>query len=285
MQFEQILRDFHIHFSSVGPKCRQGWINLRCPQCHKDPYLGYNLAKRYTHCWNCGSIPLWTVLRDLTQLRPQQIFDLIGELPRDEIVSISHTGKLELPYGVEELGRDHQEYIRDRRLSPLEISRTWKVKGIGQHGSHRWRLFIPVEQRGEVVSWTTRSIISGKEPRYLSARPDQSKVPIENCLYGVSRTHHSVCVVEGPIDTWTIGPGAVAILGLRTSPSQLEQLSRFPVRYICFDREEEAQRRARKLRDDLSVFPGKTANILLEAKDPGSASREEINHIRGLLRK
>jgi DNA primase len=87
--------------------------------------------------------------------------------------------------------------------------------------------------------------------------------------------------VEGPLDVWRIGPGAVCTCGTAFTRTQLARAVRFPVRAVCYDNEPTAQRRARKLVKQLEVFPGKTMLIQLESgKDPGSADESELCEMR-----
>jgi hypothetical protein len=57
-------------------------------------------------------------------------------------------------------------------------------------------------------------------------------------------------------------------------------MSRYPVRVVCFDNEQEAQKRATVLAKTLESLPGKTYNISLDAKDPGCAHESEIKELR-----
>ena len=86
--------------------------------------------------------------------------------------------------------------------------------------------------------------------------------------------------MEGPTDCWKIGAGAVCTFGLAWTPAQLARIASYPTRVICFDNEEEAQKQARVLCAELEPFPGRTINVCLEAKDPGSAQKEEIQCLR-----
>jgi hypothetical protein len=279
MDFTDILSDHRIQ-SRVD---RPGWINFRCFWCEKDPYLGYNVRGRYVNCWNCGRHELWEVVQKITGLPAKDCFALIDDLPRD-VESWHKTvkvGKLTPPVGLCRLGEPHRAYLKERHFKPAQIVSRYEIKGIGIAGGHlKWRLYLPVFYRGEIVSWTTRAI-GNRQPRYYSAKNEESAIPIENLLYGIDFCINAVVVVEGPLDAWAIGPGAVATMGLRTSGAQLEQLSRFPLRIIAFDSEPAAQVRARKLTTDLSVFDGKTINLILDtAKDAAAADKDEIESLR-----
>lgn len=99
-------------------------------------------------------------------------------------------------------------------------------------------------------------------------------------LFGIDFIRHAIIVCEGPMDAMKIGPGAVSTMGISYTKHQLKQIVDFPVRVVCFDNEPDAQKRAKKLCSDLSSFPGKTTNIVLDVKDPGEASPKEIKLIR-----
>jgi DNA primase len=174
----------------------------------------------------------------------------------------------------------HRKYLSNqRRLDPDEIAQLWGVQGIGLAAEYAWRLWIPVYHFGEVVSWTTRAIGTGM--RYLHAPPEQESVPIKSVLYGSDLVRHAVIICEGPIDAWTIGPGAVATCGLGYTREQLIKLSQFSVKVVCFDSEFQAQKRARRLARQLQVFPGETYVVELQTgKDPNEADRREIMELR-----
>ncbi len=282
INFTDILTDYHIPFHESGKNTRRGWVNFMCPYCQKDPYMGFNVEGRYVNCWACGRHPLWETLHIITREPPPVVWGWIKEIPETFILpEMKPVGKLKVPIGVEPMGELHQEYLHDRRLNASRVARDWQVQGISGFGGHlRYRLFIPIHLRGQVVSWTTRSITK-REPRYWAAKDDESSIPIERLLYGVDGCRNGIIVVEGPVDVWAIGPGAVATLGTRVSPAQLAQLSSFPVRVVCFDSEPDAQARARKLANDLSVFEGVTHNVVLETgKDAASASKDEVKALK-----
>jgi DNA primase len=250
--------------------------------CGRYPYLGINLSKLYATAWCCGYIPLPRVLSELTGVSQAECKTLIGEQTRLwQPEREKHKGVLQLPTGLCKLLPTQWNYLRSRGFDPVELERLWGVKGIGGlGGSLAWRIFIPVHLHGEIVSWTTRRI-TNVEPRYLSAAANQSAVPIQNLLYGQDYVRHAMVIVEGPVDCWRIGPGAVALLGLRTTARQIQAMAEIPLRVFAFDAEPEAQRRAEALARALSVFPGKSVIVRLESgKDAASCDPREIQELR-----
>lgn len=290
MDIRQVLETHRVEYVSQGEDhhASRGWVNVVCPRCSpgSDKFrLGYNLSGKYFSCWVCGYLPTVEALAEVLRIHTEEAKGIITELgpsPYHRGKNKTHEGKYTEPHGLESsLSRCHRSYVSSRGFLPSKIVSLWDVRGIGQFGGpYRWRLFLPILFHGKPVAWTTRKIGEG-EPRYLASPPEFSDIPVGDLLYGVDHCRTSVVLVEGPIDAWAVGPGAVAVMGVSMTPSRLEMLSQFPRRAICFDSEGDAQSRARKLLNDLSVLPGHTVNIILETgKDPASAKRGEVACLR-----
>lgn len=286
MDIQEILQKANIqYFDGQGHHhCRPGWIQLDCPYCGKNSgkfHLGYNKHSHYFVCWKCGGLPLIRTLADITGFSYKESKQLCGDIdPVEEEVIVEKRGTLIVPRSCRTLLHQHKEYLRSRKLNPDEIVQLWHVKGIGIASELSWRLFIPIEQRSEVVSWTTRSLKPNAVLRYISAKPEEEKLNHKHLLYGSDFVRHSVVVVEGPIDVWRIGPGAVCTFGLQYTQQQLLKLVKYPIRYICYDNEPKARTRAVALAESLGVFPGQTYQITLDAKDAGEASEKELRKLR-----
>lgn len=286
MNFREILSEHNV---AIGPMIhyhvRQGWIQFDCPYCSPDTqgwYMGYSIDGNFLNCWRCGGRPLTNTLQMLTGLSYAEIKTMLGSFEHERIERPKPKGKLVIPKGVCDLRTAHKKYIEEhRRFDCEEMQHLWKIQGIGVASRLSWRIWIPIHYHGEVVSWTTRSISHDPDiARYISASEDEESMPHKELLYGEDFARHAVIVQEGIFDAWRIGPGAVATFGLGYSEKQVERISKYSIRAICFDNEREAQRRARKLADDLSVFPGETFNVVLDKKDADEESRENIKRLR-----
>lgn len=289
MELTQLLESLGIPYRRGGEHhhVRTGWIGIDCPSCGRGTekfHLGINQRSFACVCWRCGARRLYDVLLELTDEKQGEVYKLLKTLESSSPArkqTEKPQGRLKLPSSVGELLKPHKRYLRKRGFDPDEISKVWNVQGLGIAGRYSWRLFIPIVLRGATVSWTTRAISDDEGVmRYLTSPPDCELVSSKSLLYGEDFATHAVIVVEGPTDAWRIGPGAVATFGLNTSAKQLERLSRYAVRAICFDNEPRAQRRAQQLARSLSLLPGVTFNIQLDSADPGSAQVKEIRKIR-----
>lgn len=285
MTFKEILSEYDIPIGPVGHyHVREGWVNFDCPYCSRDSqgwYMGYSIAGNYVCCWRCGGHKLINTLMELTGLSYSEVKKLLGDLESQHFEKKKLLGKLVIPTGVKRLHSAHKKYLHGRGFKWREIERTWQIWGIGISSRLSWRIFIPIYYHGEIVSWTTRSISgNSKVTRYISAGENEESMPHKELLYGEDFARHAIIVNEGPINAWRIGPGAVATFGSGYSQKQLERMSKYPTRAICFDNEPEAQRRARKLVNDLSVFPGDTYNVVLDEKDAADENKENVERLR-----
>jgi len=244
--------------------------------------MGYSLADGYCACWKCGWHPIVKVVAELLEVSFKEAALLTKTLLTEKTTHTKKTGKLVIPPGVIPLMDPHKQYLSKRGFDWTDLDENWEVEGIGIAPRYSWSIFIPIHYRGEVVSWTTRAI-GKKQSRYCSASNKQESISHKDLLFGEDYCTHTIIVTEGPFDVFRIGPGAVATFGTAYSTSQVAKMIRFPRRYVCFDNEPEAQRRANALCDQLSVFDGDTFNITLNSKDAGDTSGKELASLRKLL--
>jgi hypothetical protein len=242
------------------------------------------LNYKYFSCWSCGKLPALETFALLLRLTYPQARQLLGGIDSEHIERrVQVSGKLKEPDGLGPLLKPHKDYLKGRGFKIKELEELWKIKGIGHlHARLAWRIYIPILADQRYISWTTRTIGSSSR-RYISAEANEEAVSMKQVLYGGDYCQHSVMVCEGPTDVWRIGKGAVSLLGTEYTRSQVLALSVFPRRFICFDNVPEAQKRAKKLANDLSVFDGETRNIKLDAKDAASASEKEVQKLRAML--
>ncbi|MCK9288730.1 MAG: hypothetical protein RBT66_04105 [bacterium] len=285
----EVLDDLEIQYKNPGEHhhTSASYIQIDCPFCSKNSEsyrMGIHMSGSHANCWRCGPHNILDTLREITGLSFPEIKELMQDLVRAPVYAKRVTGKITVPKGIQplkELPR-HRHYLKNRGYDWKELQRLWKIQGIPFASKLAWRLFIPILYRGEMVSWTSRTISKNPDiTRYISAKPSEETIHHKSLLYGEDYARHAIVIVEGPFDVWRIGPGAVATLGTGFSQGQVVRMTEFPIRAVVFDAEPEAQKRARKLRDTLAGFPGETYLIELESgKDAGEASEKEIRQIR-----
>jgi hypothetical protein len=288
MNLKGLLEELDIPFATEQshPNVRHGWYGVDCPFCESESgkyYLGINIERLYANCWRCG--PHWLpealagipIGKAAALLKP--MYGVYKEL------EVKTRGKYRPPKAVD-LCPIHLDYLKNRRgfARIAELQKLWEIQGTTNASKYSWRILIPVRFRGQLVSWTTRAIDDEIVPRYRAAPPERESVPIREVLYGYDYCRHVAIIHEGPIDVWKVGPGAVCSFGVGYTYQQLNLLRKIPTRYVCFDAETAAQRRAETLCSQLATFPGETYNITLDSNDPGQATRKELRQLRKLLK-
>jgi len=286
MKFIDILNEFNVEYKTEGSShCRPGWVQFDCPYCGKDSHkwhMGYSLSSNFVNCWRCGSHNLMSTLILVTGSSFQIIKSLLDNIKTVHEIVEKTQGKFSKPSGVDKLLKVHKDYLISRGFDIQTLTKLWKIQGIGNASRHAWRIYIPVIYHGKPVSWTTRSISTKNKTmlRYINASPIEECIPIKHLLYGSDFVRDTAVICEGPFDAWKIGPGAVATFGIKYTTEQILQMSKIRRRIICFDNEKIAQLQAKKLYNDLSVFPGETFNLVLQASDPAAATDKEIKKLR-----
>lgn len=264
---------------------RQGWVQIDCPDCGKGTgkfHLGINMVTGRAACWRCGRKYTPDVIARSSRLSQREAARLVKGAALAKPDKQKRTGRLVLPRGRVPLLKSpaHCSYLRGRGYDPEELVNYWGLEAITIAPRMPWHIFIPVHQYGKTVSWIARTIGTRVDRRYTAASEEEESVPHRELLYGEDYARHAIIVVEGPADVWNIGPGAVATCGLGYTPAQVNLMSKYPIRGICFDSTPSAQKRAGELADELSAYPGTTHIIQLDAEDAGAASRDEIKELR-----
>jgi hypothetical protein len=274
---------YAVEWSKTNKHSRTGWTQcVPCPRCHNSNFhLGIKDDLTRASCYSCGSWNVGKVLRELTKAPWSEIQLLIGNRAYTPKAEDQQLGFYTPPTQLIEINESPATlaYVLQRGFDPNYLSQIWDCKATGPFSNYPFRLFIPISKGRKKVSWTARAV-AGQEPRYQTANASEKEFDEKKLLFGNQFIRDKAIVVEGPLDAIRVGRGAVATLGISYSQQQVNLLADIWRRVIVFDNSEKAQKRARQLADQLAVFPGETYVVNLDADDPGSASRAEIQRLR-----
>lgn len=292
MTLEDVLRELGLPYRLPGQHENVGraYLGIDCPRCSPGWghfRLGVNMTTLYSRCWVCRRIPLTPALCEASGKDYRTVRTLVDSIP--QVRGFPRPGQdrgsdgriTRIPAGVGPLRAAHKRYLEGRGFDPEDVVGTWDVRGIANHPRLGWRLFIPILLGGKLVSWTTRAIADAGG-RYRSAGEEEESVPHKTLLYGEDKVlGPAVVVVEGPLDVWAVGPGAVCTFGVAFTPGQLARLARYPARVVCFDAEPDGRRAAEEACAQLSLLPGETYRAeFTTGKDAASADPEEVHELR-----
>ncbi len=279
-----------------APNVASGWIGIQCPFpfCGDTSYhLGIAPWKLYT-CWRCGSkgdmISLIQVLDDCGFKKAVNTLELfqdysIKELKQEvrkkyhdvDFLPGSTDGKIyDSLYG---------GYLHRRGFN-ISVIDKYGLYATGNLGEYKFRIIIPVYLDRRVVNFTARDVTGQAKVKYKHCPNDRAIIPMKQLFYNVDNIRRDrIIIVEGPLDVWKIGDGAIASMGIETSTSQVFFLKNL-VRdkglkkiFVMFDAEELAQKKAIDLGFKISSFC-ECEIITLPKADPGAMSDQEGADLR-----
>jgi|2_EtaG_2_1085320.scaffolds.fasta_scaffold00387_20 hypothetical protein len=286
--FTSFCDDEGIEYWTEGKNVTEGWINIQCPHCNdRTNHLGFDPSTGQFNCWKCGSHSLWDTLIELHDGHPQ---DIVMNYQTDG-TEVKHVKREKKEVGMEvELPPDctrpsnmlaserriYTKYLTSRGFNIAQLSTNWNIHLGGVTGAYKFRIVIPVYYKHKIVSYVARDVTGEQDPKYLN----MPNVNLKDYLYGYdSCVGDSVVVVEGITDVWRLGMGvAVATLGTQTTLAQISLLRKFKKVIILFDRGEDAQKEADKIKQTLLVLGVSVVNEHLPegVEDPADMFDDQV---------
>ena len=260
-------------------------MELDCPWCGR-PHLGFNTRSRVFSCWYCGKKKTDETLGRLLGVHTDSELQTILRKYSTDVPVSAGPRVIETPVGGKyiepaniPLTRAHGDYLRRRGFNPKELVEKWGISSVpGWEPLLGNRVLMPLTFDGVKVSWQARTVFPDVEPRYLTASKDQEQVHHKDLVYGwdyASLLGRAV-LVEGPMDAWKLGPGAVHGFGVQLMAAQVRLLSQLDEVFVVFDSEPKAQTIGRDIARQLAALGTRAEYVDLEtSKDPGELSMEE----------
>lgn len=291
---------------SGNEHCRPGWIQIDCPYCNDPPnsfHMGINLESFSFVCWKCKFHKRYEALSAILRIPEEKVSAVLREFRVDigqkrifKALPMVKPGELVKPFKNEPLNAFHEKYLRKRGFDPAFLAKKYGILGTGGFpvkAMWRNRIVIPVkDMSGKVVSFQTRTIRNGVEPRYLGCPSKLELYNHRHCLYGAEFARSgSVVVVEGVFDAWRLGDGAVATFGIGWTKPQLLWLAkkweRIVVLYDTHKESGEIDWDAQAAQDTLvTELQALGKNVVvggLKGKDPGSLSERKAKKVMEAL--
>jgi len=299
----RLYNDRGIPYQTEGHKhVSSGWIGIPCLFCSGNPgyHLGYcidqasKFAGRFI-CWRCGGKSIIKVLSALLMIKEPEVYPLLKQYQIDGAANYILSRKekrgpgviCKLPDGSSELNQSHRRYLERRKFDPDQLIDKWGIKGTGPAGDYKHRIIIPIYHKGVLVSYQGRDITGKSGMKYKACPQEKEGREHKHCLYGLDQVKgDSIVVVEGVMDVWRLGPGAVATFGVKFKQAQVRLLLAFKRIFILYDSEAQdpqAGEQARKLANSLTDGKRQVEIIELAEGDPGEMDQKDANSLMGDL--
>lgn len=196
--------------------------------------------------------------------------------------------------GPSKIAQAASQFITRQWGVPEPAQATWGF-GLCTAGRYAWRIIIPIQYRGEIVSFQARAI-RGQEPKYLTAEHGGRTDPRADCgrpigalLYGLDTVQpgDTIVLVEGPGDVcgWeTRRPPhwpAVGLLGSALTPPRVALLAAKSPRAVVIALDPDLSRMvsARGLVTLAQWGLPVARGLWVGAKDAGAGARLRIQRI------
>jgi len=281
-------KGIEIVYSGKNVSSSGGWIGIQCPFCgDNSSHGGINLISKAYSCFRCGGGTEKRSVLDLIQMLESCSKSKAWEITRKyqnldsfhEEKEIIRASKIEMPSGVSKEFPDvHIEYLKKRGFDPKQVIDKYDLYAGKYTGFFKHRIVIPVYLNDQMVTLVGRDISGLADEPYKAWPSEQSKLSTKETLYNIDSIRKNVIIVEGILDVWRIGDGAVATFGTKFTPKQLMLLKGIEKAFVMYDAE--AQKEAHKLAASLYGLVGCIEIMELSHGDPCDLTQYEVEELR-----
>lgn len=288
---QSYLTSKNIPYSTSGDNVSSGWIGISCLFCldHSN-HLGINLNTKVFSCFKCGetgnAVKLLQAIEQETNLgkifRIAESFSKEGFTDTEEI-SAEYQEKAHLPIEATKKFSDmHLNFLKSRRYTE-EVIDKYDLYATGPIGFYKHRIIIPVYMRRTLMGFVGRDVSGISLIPYKNSSSTHSVKNIKHCLYNIDNVpRKTVVIVEGILDAWRIGDGAVATFGTKYTHDQLLFLKGMDKVFVLFDAD--AVSLAYKLAHDIATIITSVEVLELSDGDPDNLSEKEVKELRKVLK-
>lgn len=282
-----------IDWSPPGKNVSRGWVGVSCPFCPSpDPsyHLGIREIDNYMNCWRCDRRgPVTILVQEIENCSWQQAETIIEKWQdysaaqyRREMPKIAKGAEgFVLPFEAEKaIPQKYSDYIKSRNFDPAHVIRKYDLYACGPAGDFKHRIIIPIKMNRKVVAFTGRDVTNKSDLPYKDCPVEQSLVPVKHCLYPIDnlRDYDTAILVEGALDTWRLGDGAVCMFTSSIRPEQLSLLRGLNRVFIMLD--EDATGKAERVAHKVSNIIPSVEILELTEGDPCDLSNDEVAELR-----
>lgn len=300
------LEDNDVYHKLSGKNIGRGWVGFQCPFCEGGgTHGGVNLTHKYFSCWQCAETagpP--KLVKQILNCSWAKAFDVIRKYSGRNTDSSSwaniptvkgHSSQpVHLPALTGSLSGPGGHYLSSRGFNPEAIEAKYGVKEAGPLGDYKFRLIIPIYFNKRLVSFTSRDYTGKGSLKYKAQPIEDAIIPSKDCLYNIDTVKNNILIVEGPVDVWRMGDGAVALFGTSCSSAQQETLFRWWMHTLRIKGtrrktqkkkavillDPKTRKAADKLYYALTSFIRDIKIVELDGRDPGELSQEAAMNLK-----
>jgi len=277
------LQSRNIPYQTGGDNVSSGWIGTSCIFCidHSN-HLGINLQSKAFNCLKCGETgsasKLVQTIDGVDWYKAKTIMEeFSGALytPREK----KFQSKTALPIGAsKKFPQSHLDFLSKRRYNEGVIE-TYDLYATGPVGVYNHRIIIPVFVNRRMVAFVGRDITGQSDTPYRNSSEQYGTKDVKQVLYNIDNViGNTVVIVEGVLDAWRVGDGAVCTFGTKYTREQLRLLKGMHRVFVLYDADAIAI--AHKLAYDLSSFVREIKVLEMSEGDPDTMTDDDVRALR-----
>ena len=281
------LQSRNIRYKTSGKNVSRGWAGIQCLFClDRSNHLGINLSSKAFSCHSCGEKgSIFKLIQEIDGVNFPEAAKILKEFSGGEYVPAEKhfQSKVIFPEGTTKyFAPIHIDFLINRGYNPEEVIEKYDLYATGPMGSYKHRIIIPIYMNQRIVSFVGRDVTGKQEVPYKNSSEDTSIKDPKHCLYNMdSVLQNKAIVVEGVLDAWRIGDGAVATFGKQYTHEQVRLLKGLKKVFVLYD--SDAGDLAEKLAYDVSSVVSDVVVLTLDAGDPDDMSLDDIRHLRKIV--
>lgn len=277
-----------VDYTSSGSKnVSTGWIGTTCRWCgDRTNHLGINLTSKKISCFKCGKkgnvLTLVMAVDNCsfnTAKRTVLEFSTVdfAYLVRKERL---HAQNTLFPTGIQDKFLPMQDqFLLKRRYDREFLQKKYDIMPMGPTlDDWKFRIIIPVYEKHQLVTYVGRDVTGKLEIPYKNAPIEKSVIQAKHSLYNFDSIRDTAIVVEGIMDVWRIGNGAVCSFGTQYTKEQILKLVGLKRIFVLYDADAPAE--ADRLSFDLTAVCRNVEVILLDEGDPDNLHEDDVWALR-----
>lgn len=296
-----------IEYWTEGKNVSKGKIAIQCPFCDDTSnHCNISLYNLEVKCWRCGKHTLQKLIAEVadysrteanieTKLLQKSLRDSgggwTGVTPiKKKEASSALTKAVHLPpEASNHFPKMHIEYLEGRGFTrPRSYIKKYKLLSCYTTGRYKFRIIIPIILNGQIVSFTSKDVTDQQEPPYLNASVQESLINPKWTIYNYDTIikGSDAILVEGVIDVWKLGDGAISILGVEHHEQQIVALMKKTIGtlFILFDNDPPGRKAARSLgRIMAPIVKDVELLFLKDVNDPGALTLSQAELLKRRL--
>lgn len=292
------LEENDIQYWTEGKNVSRGWVNIQCPFCsdHSN-HCGISLKTLRISCWICGHHYFAELAKELTGCSHKKATEIkrnfLSQRAGDDSPltkrfnrgTSSNTTVLPVE-STTDFPPKFLKYLKRRGFTPPQkYIKKYRLLATHPIGQYKFRIIIPIYMKHRLVSFTSRDITGKQDPPYLSASDNEGAMNIKNTIYNYDNLKRgaNAIVVEGVLDTWKLGDGAISTFGTKFTDRQIVLLKKKEIKtlFIMFDNDKAGEVGGKSLAKIMAPLVKKIEIITFETiNDPGELSADEASILK-----